>query len=452
MKTTKLSSITDHRAFNIHKPSECWPIADQLVGVEIELEGYSREELRAHEARRYPFWAVKEDGSLRGGIELALHEPLMGRQLMDAIDYFYASFTHMTPSPRTSIHIHMNMRQDTDTVESLQNLTTLYYMWEDAFFRFADESRKWCSYCNPLEDNPPEFIRDLVQGANPRTLRNSLTRLASRNTYRYYGFNAAALRRYGTIEFRHMPLTPDKQRLIQWMSMLMELKLAANTLTDEGVLVPDKIKGPQDTGIIRQLMPRFGDYLMEVVPPVEAYNRLSRLLSFISPTVEVLLSPEHPVIARFTRKAGIQAVIGVPLTEHTLMLGGNMIRVVDGDLRVAGEFSLFDDNALIEYLARGSITRNEVTTIRELRYAEEDRRQAADRQQLEVDEVEDADQQLPPDLPPLPDLPAPPEQAHLLIDVRPVRADPLAAAGAEDPIANDLRDVFQRAAQRVNRW
>lgn len=442
MKTTKLSSVTGHRAFNIHKPSECWPISDQLVGVEIELEGYSREELRAHEDRGYPFWAVKEDGSLRRGFELALHEPLMGQQLMDAIDYFYASFTHMNPSPRTSIHVHINMRQDTDTVESLQNLTTLYYMWEDAFFRFADESRKWCSYCNPLEDNPPEFIMDLVQGANSRTLHNSLSRLASRNTNRYYGFNAAALRRYGTIEFRHMPLTPDKQRLIQWMSMLMELKLAANTLTNEGVLVPDKIKGPQDAGIIRQLMPRFGDYFMEVVPPVEAYNRLSRLLSFISPPAEVLLSPEHPVIARFTRKAGIRADIGVPLTEHTLLLEGNRIRVLEDVGTVAGEFSLFDDNALTEYLARGVISRNEVIAIRGLRYAEEDRRQAADRQQLEADEVEDAEQA------PLPDLPTPPEQDLLTFDIRPARvATRPQTAGGEDPIAN----IFQRV-QRANEW
>lgn len=444
MKTTKLSSITGHRAFNIHKPSECWPIADQLVGVEIELEGYSREELRAHEDRGYPFWAVKEDGSLRRGIELALHEPLMGRQLMDAVDYFYASFTHMNPSPRTSIHVHINMRQDTDTVESLQNLTTLYYMWEDAFFRFADESRKWCSYCNPLEDNPPEFIVDLVQGANSRTLHNSLTRLASRNTNRYYGFNAAALRRYGTIEFRHMPLTPDKQRLIQWMSMLMELKLAANTLTNEGVLVPDKIKGPQDTGIIRQLMPRFGDYFMEVVPPAEAYNRLSRLLSFISPPAEVLLNPEHPVIARFTRKAGIQANIGVPLTEHTLLLEGNRIRVMD-DVGVVGEFSLFDDNALIEYLARGSITRNEVTAIRGLRYAEEDRRQAAGRQQLE-EEHGLADEQAP-----LPDLPTPPEQEPLTFDIRPalVATRPQTAGAA---VNMDFADLFRQHVQRGGGW
>lgn len=280
MGNTKLNSVIRQAAFLSPLRDDFWPIPDQYVGLEIELEGQDRKEVQAHRDRGYPFWAEHEDGSLRNGIEYVLNQAMMGTTLRDAVNYFYDNFTRFTASPRTSIHVHMNMRQDNETVEGLRNMVVLYYMYEDAFFQIADENRKWSSYCNAFEDNPPAILEAVVnQELGIRELQDVLHQSQRTNVNRYYGLNLNALAKYGTIEFRHFPLVDNRDRLVDWLKLLMELKLAANSMADAGMNVWDIFQTPDDVVKLLDYMPQFGTLLLGHVDAGRAFTRMVNVRS-----------------------------------------------------------------------------------------------------------------------------------------------------------------------------
>ena len=279
MKKTSLQGVLNRPALCVSKPDEFWPIPDQFVGVEIELEGQSNKEVAAHRNNGRPFWAEHEDGSLRGGIEYVLAQPTMGNTLREAIHYFFRNFKTFTESPRTSIHVHLNMLQENETIEGLKNMVVLYYMFENAFFTIADENRKWNGYCNPFEDNPPEVMATILGVPDVEELRGSLAVSAGRNTNRYYGLNINSLQKYGTLEFRHLPLVRDEERLFSWIKLLMELKKAANIMADEGTSPEELFKTPDDLGLLEKYMPLFGHTLLGIVGTGEAFVRLSAVVT-----------------------------------------------------------------------------------------------------------------------------------------------------------------------------
>jgi hypothetical protein len=279
VKKTSLQGVLNRPALCVSKPDEFWPIPDQFVGVEIELEGQSAKEVAAHRNNGRPFWAEHEDGSLRGGIEYVLAQPTMGNTLREAIHYFFRNFKTFTESPRTSIHVHLNMLQENETLEGLKNMVVLYYMFENAFFIIADENRKWNGYCNPFEDNPPEVMATILGVPDVEELRGSLAVSAGRNTNRYYGLNINSLQKYGTLEFRHLPLVRDEERLFSWIKLLMELKKAANIMADEGTSPEELFKTPDDLGLLEKYMPLFGHTLLGIVGTGEAFVRLSAVVT-----------------------------------------------------------------------------------------------------------------------------------------------------------------------------
>jgi hypothetical protein len=281
MGQTSLNKLIGKAALSHHIPGDKWPIRDQFVGIEIELENVDRKQQLDHEDGGAPYWEPHDDGSLRNGIEYVLREPLMGSQLTKAISYFYSHFTKYNDGPRTSIHVHLNMRQNEDSFESLKNLLVLYYMYEEAFFKFADENRKWCAYCNPFEDNPPAILTDVMRmtpETAPRLLFTRLNVSAGRNTNRYYGLNITALQRFGTLEFRHLPLVKEEQKLVQWIMLLMELKAAARRLTEEGLTVEQFITDAADVKKLQHYFPMFWDMLNQYVSGQDAYLRMVNLL------------------------------------------------------------------------------------------------------------------------------------------------------------------------------
>jgi hypothetical protein len=249
-----------------------WPLPSQYVGVELEVENCSpSQQQRLLDTSHY--WEIKEDHSLRDGVEFVLAQPLMGEQLSESLVQFSNSVTRYSVGPRTSTHVHLNMRQDTDTLESLRNLCLLYFMYEDAFFALSDRSRKWCSYCHPFEESPPEPLLAVLRGHNIDAVSASLSD-SYQNSNRYYGLNLYALQRYGTIEFRHMPGTRDIDKLRVWIRLLMELKKAATALADEEVNLFEVFNSPDSMAAIETMMPEFGAALRRLVSDKEAFRKL----------------------------------------------------------------------------------------------------------------------------------------------------------------------------------
>lgn len=274
MADKKLSSVFGKTAIAIPSPDSSWPLPEQFLGIEIEIENFNNNQLSQLSRAPGAFWEVKEDGSLRNGREAVFSQPLMGSQLTTAIRQFFSIVTEYTTSRRTSIHVHMNMRQDDDTMDSLRNLVVLYYMYENSFFWFSDESRKWCSYCCSFEDEPPAPVVAILRNDSADVVLNEMANTNS-NTNRYYGLNLYALMRYGTVEFRHFPCVKEEARLIDWLHFLMELKAAGIRMAREGTSPFTLFNSTSDMAKLLEYMPKYGPMMRRIVTDEQAFHKLT---------------------------------------------------------------------------------------------------------------------------------------------------------------------------------
>ena len=132
LKTQKTKHNAYERANPINDPIN---VIDKnaLVGIEIEVENMGN----GNYVPAY-YWQVKEDGSLRNnGVEFT-SIPLRASQVEYALDVYNRSVTqNNTPdySPRTSVHVHLNIRDL--TWDQLKNLIILYCLFEKHFFHIA---------------------------------------------------------------------------------------------------------------------------------------------------------------------------------------------------------------------------------------------------------------------------------------------------------------------------
>ena len=205
------------------RPDNFWPLPTELIGIEIETENFRRWEEASDTLSHY--WTTHNDASLRGGIEWVLASPLAGSDLREAINQFFDGEYTYTMSERTSTHIHINA-SDNLTVDQFRNVFVLMYLIEPAVFRWADENRKWCGYCQPLTDMSPQRLASVMLDEDGfHTFVRAVS--GEGNSDRYYGLNIAAFNRHGTLEFRYFPCVDNKDVLIDWIKFVMQVKRAA---------------------------------------------------------------------------------------------------------------------------------------------------------------------------------------------------------------------------------
>lgn len=181
--------------------------SDRLIGIEVEVENYA-----IKRSEYSSVWRRETDGSLRNnGIEYttepiraalapyALHE-LLGECLDEACCF----------SPRTSIHVHMNMLEDDD--QAVTAMTMLYMALEPLFFQFTGRGRIKNIYCVPVMDT------NLMSGAVYKTLRQ-----LREGWSKYTAWNLLPLAEYGTVEARHMHGTFDINKVCTWIRLLTKL-------------------------------------------------------------------------------------------------------------------------------------------------------------------------------------------------------------------------------------
>ena len=205
-----------------HLPSEALPIPEQLVGLELEMENVPSRLYRTP----IPNWTTHQDGSLRGsGIEFVTDGPICGDVIPEAIDALIERVRTTVPSPstlssfRTSTHVHLDFTRaapyshgiPADSYNNAKQFVLSYYALEDNFFRVAGEPRRMSGYCFPFSYVPADLVKFLAS--------NRAT-----NPARYYGCNFNSLGKYGTVEFRHLPLVTEAAPLMRWVRALMKLK------------------------------------------------------------------------------------------------------------------------------------------------------------------------------------------------------------------------------------
>lgn len=186
---------------------------DIEIGIEIEIE-----RIRAHTVTVYPIWEVKNDGSLRDhGFEY-VSVPIKGKRIVFALNQFFGTVNHgYRFSPRTSIHVHMNVLDL--KCEQIGSLLTLYMVFERLFYKFIGGDRDKNNFCVPMLDCVGPGVASIIsQFLQPKIQLQNLEH------HRYMGVNVDAVRKFGSLEFRHLGGTDNKARILTWINLIFCLK------------------------------------------------------------------------------------------------------------------------------------------------------------------------------------------------------------------------------------
>jgi hypothetical protein len=185
-----------------------------IFGLEVEVENISNPKVTA---TYRSYWTVTTDTSLRNnGVEF-VSIPLKMSQIEGAIDQLTTNLptTHEF-SPRTSVHVHMNVRDL--SLEQITNLLLLYTTIEELLFKWVGHERDTNIFCIKLTETEyaDSYMKLQINPINTVQYWNKYTAL-----------NLHPMQEKGTVEFRHMHGTCDKVRLLTWINMLACLKTAA---------------------------------------------------------------------------------------------------------------------------------------------------------------------------------------------------------------------------------
>jgi len=227
---------------------------DCRLGVECEFEGV-RKALPPEPESRY--WTPHTENSLRNnGQEWVFSEPLFGADAHRAVEWILknAKLQGYQTSIRTGLHVHVDARDLTS--EQFRNLCILYAYTEPVLFSWVGDNREESVYCVPwyyadralmragglliAMDNdskkddialgnirPYNRQTRAIRDVAPEEAHPSDTSRHSAEYERYSAFNLNALHKFGSVEFRHMQMTLDLQRTMDWINMLLSLKKAA---------------------------------------------------------------------------------------------------------------------------------------------------------------------------------------------------------------------------------
>lgn len=190
--------------------------ANFLAGIECEIES----------VRGIPepsdllnFFNPEADGSLRNhGVEY-ISIPMDRELLVNKFEKLHASLLFFDKNdaftPRTSTHVHINCRSFTE--EQLKQLMLFYAMFEEMFFSMVNKDRRDNIHCVPLSET---FL--------PSRYRRSVMELL-KGWHKYTAFNLLPIVKQGTVEFRHLQGTDDKDLLDRWIHSIENLWHLAKT-------------------------------------------------------------------------------------------------------------------------------------------------------------------------------------------------------------------------------
>lgn len=207
-----------------------------VCGIELEVENARS----AHGSRKNPMfpalWNTHTDGSLRnGGVEY-VSAPCAGGAIVDAVNIMWDGLpADWSFSQRTSIHVHVNVRDL--SWEQLQTLLLTYCVVENILFDFASLDRAGGIFCVPVVETtyPDTVIGNLISNQHR----------AVANWEKYSALNLTRLVDLGTVEFRHMPGCRDKAKILMWLSILNDLLLFARRSNVDSVYKTLESIGPR---------------------------------------------------------------------------------------------------------------------------------------------------------------------------------------------------------------
>jgi hypothetical protein len=201
-----------------------------FVGIEVEVERVLTTtpigKLENSEGVAGFIWKNVEDNSLRNNGREYVSIPLKGDNIAYALDVLESTLKNSVHtkghefSDRTSVHVHVNMRDMTG--EELATFMLTYLLVEPLLYQFSGGIRYNNIFCVPVLESPlSTHLREMFSfvGKSDKTVFNILA-----NWHKYTGLNCKPLSNYGTIEFRHMAGTCDADYLLKWIDLILQIK------------------------------------------------------------------------------------------------------------------------------------------------------------------------------------------------------------------------------------
>jgi len=189
------------------------PFPDQLVGIELEIEGFNPEA-----EQRFGGITFTTDGSLRsdnGGVGIeAITQPIAVKHVRSLLNAFYKKYniTSSNYSDRCSTHVHFNVQYLTG--EQLTTICLLYQTLEKVLFDFVGHERDQNIYCVPWYQSGVSYnIAQKMLGGGD----------VFRLWQKYSALNLVPAQTQGTIEFRHLHGTCDVDLIVNWISILTKM-------------------------------------------------------------------------------------------------------------------------------------------------------------------------------------------------------------------------------------
>lgn len=190
-------------------------------GIEIETEGQFPG-IISHKQ-----WDVKNDGSLRNGLEFVSKPVKDVRAAVTGIgEVLKASGAVLNPSYRCSTHIHYNYQSRT-----FKDVCALMIAWaalEPLFLRQMPPGRDGSIYCMSGYDTGdlPFFFDQFCND-----IRTSF-RLGFRGRNKYSSLNILRLQDLGTVEFRIFPSSIDPEKIGTWADWIVNLDTLSQKYDD----------------------------------------------------------------------------------------------------------------------------------------------------------------------------------------------------------------------------
>ena len=187
------------------------------VGIEIEVEGAN---LPGNIAQ---YWTATHDGSLRGeSMEYVFKKPLAVAKVPEAMDVLNGAFkahgSKLDFSYRCSVHVHVNVGQL--DVDALIAFMYAYLLLERPLMKYCGEERIGNRFALRFED--AEALEDAIHAIIAHKAR--AFQFIKQDQYRYSSMNIDALKKFGSLEFRGMKGTNDKDVVSNWAKALVNLR------------------------------------------------------------------------------------------------------------------------------------------------------------------------------------------------------------------------------------
>lgn len=185
-------------------------VKEGRIGIEIECEG----NIAAY-TRPSSLWNQIADLSLRGGAEYVLSSPIEVRDIDAALEEWsqLTKKCKFVPSIRCSNHFHFNQRGI--RIRQLYSFLVFYYLVENILVKANGKSREGNIFCLRLKD-AEVLLKAMLSGIRDATFFGPV----SSDDFRYSALNLAALRKYGSIEFRFLKGYVNPTEIGFWVKQL----------------------------------------------------------------------------------------------------------------------------------------------------------------------------------------------------------------------------------------